>query len=93
MFGSWKLDQNIGNYNNLPEEVKTAFIGAFKNLLGAQIVPVMYLGSQVVNGINYLLLATSTPVVSNAQSSLVRVIINASPGGEKYSIVSIDPIA
>ena len=93
MFGTWKLDSHLNDGVELPENVKTAFIEATRNLLGAKIVPVLYLGYQIVNGTNHMLLCTSTPVVSAATSSLVKVIINVSPGGERNTLLSIDPIA
>lgn len=51
-------------------------------LLGADYVPVLYVGKQVINGINYMIICKQTDAVSDALEHLVKIIINNAPTGE-----------
>ncbi|MCR5600228.1 MAG: hypothetical protein K6G33_05755 [Ruminococcus sp.] len=66
--GDTKLDKN--------PKVKEAFDAAIKDSLGVQFDSVAYLGSQVVAGINYLVLCKTTVVYPGAEPKLTFVTIN-----------------
>lgn len=51
-------------------------------LLGADYVPVLYVGKQVINDINYMVICKQTVAVSDAPEHLVKIIINNAPTGE-----------
>ena len=73
LLGGWTIYD--GETAALPEEVQTAFDSASKELLGNKLVPVAYLGSQVVAGTNDAILCKSTPVTLNPETKLVVVIL------------------
>ena len=89
MLGSWDIDEmkNV----NLPQKLASAFTeitGGF----GADYMPVLYVGKQIVNGTNYCILAVQTIVTANPVKNLVKMIINVGLDG-KASLVSVSGIA
>ncbi|MBR0204188.1 MAG: hypothetical protein IJQ56_07480, partial [Synergistaceae bacterium] len=65
LLGGWNLDEVKAC--NLPQKAQTAFIAATSELVGADYEPICYLGSQVVNGTNYRILAIMKPVTPNPE--------------------------
>ena len=55
ILGGWNLDEVKGC--SLPQKVATDFTAVTSELVGADYEPIAYLGSQVVNGTNYWILA------------------------------------
>ena len=49
--GAWNVDEMKGC--NLPQKVASAFTAVTGELVGADYMPVLYVGSQDVNGRNY----------------------------------------
>ena len=49
---------------------------AFEGYVGYSMHPIAYLGSQMVNGMNYIFAATGEPVMQDAEKQAVIVIIN-----------------
>lgn len=88
--GGWKIDEMKSV--NLPQKAQSAFTAVTGGLVGAEYQPVLYVGSQVVNGTNYCIIAIQTLVEPNAEKRLVKMIINVSAGGET-SLVSVSGIA
>lgn len=88
--GDWSLDDVKGC--NLPQKVQSAFTDATSELVGADYEPIAYLGSQVVNGTNYKILALKTPVVPNGTKSFVKMIVNYGTDGTSR-LVSISRAA
>lgn len=74
LLGGWTISENE-TAAALPEDVQNAFDAASKELLGNKLVPVAYLGSQVVAGTNNAILCKSTPVTLNPETKLVVVIL------------------
>lgn len=70
--GGFELGGVDIDINNVPDEVRDALNG----FVGADIEPVMLLATQVVHGINFYVLAKSTPVVPDAKSKAVVIKIN-----------------
>ena len=88
-----KIVRVIDN-EKLDEEVELAFTEVTKELKGMSYKPVMYLGKQPVNGINYLLIAEDIRTTKNKDKSIVGIIINIPPGegaikGEGAKIVRV----
>lgn len=79
--GGWTVNPDATE-GVLPEEVKAAFDAATSKLLGVEYVPVAYLGSQVVAGTNYAVLAKKTAVAPDAETTLAVLIINADLNGD-----------
>lgn len=81
---------------NLPQRVASVFT-AVTEILGGTYEPLLYIGSQIVNGINYCVIAKQTiPSPGGAYEHVVAMTMNQKPGeaneGEKYSLVDITTI-
>lgn len=88
-FGEWNVNVTVGG---MPEKVATAF-GKLEDLIGAEYIPIAYIGSQVVNGINHAVLAQQRIVSANPINNIVLVIFNEKPGTmEIPAIVGIERI-
>lgn len=87
--GSWELTEMKAC--NLPEDVATGFSQVVHNLMGANYVPVLYAGQQVVHGINHMIICEQTLTVSITSKHLVKMVLNDAFGGN-WSIVSIEQI-
>lgn len=63
----------------LPDEAVEVWSEAFEGFVGSDILPVCYLGSQIVKGINYIFAAQVNPLVVEklANQKLAVVIINS----------------
>ena len=88
--GGWVLADTI-QPGNLPEKVATAWSELMQNIAGAKYVPVLYVGTQLVNGTNHMILSRQDLSVLNGESHLVKVILNCALTGE-WSILSIETI-
>lgn len=88
--GSWDISEIKGC--NLPQKAQSAFTAVTGELVGADYQPVLYVGSQLVNGTNYCILAVQTIITAEPEKRLVKVIINVSSNG-KASLVSVSGIA
>ena len=76
---------------NLPQKAASAFTCATQDLVGASYQPVLYVGSQVVNGTNYCILALQTLSTAQPKKRLVKLIINESLNAE-YRLESVSII-
>ena len=90
VLGSWNIDEMKGC--NLPQKVQSAFTSVTGELVGADYQPVLYVGSQIVNGTNYCILAIQTIITAEPKKNLVKVIVNVSTSGVA-SLVSVSGIA
>lgn len=94
MFGGIELTEFKGSVS-LPQVLASAYVECVESLIGASYKPVLFIGTQLVNGTNYYLLAEQT--IMNAQNTrqLVEVVINVPAGsvdGKGASLVKIAPI-
>ena len=90
VLGGWNIDDMKGC--NLPQKVQSAFTTVTSELVGADYQPVLYIGSQVVNGMNYCVLAKQTIITATPENRLVKMIINVDTKGVA-SLVSVSGIA
>ena len=90
LLGGWNIDEIKGC--NLPQKAASAFTAVTGGLVGAEYQPVLYVGSQTVNGTNYCILALQTLVIPNPEKRLVKMIINVSSAGVA-SLVSVSGVA
>ena len=88
--GSWDISEIKGC--NLPQKAQSAFTAVTGELVGADYQPVLYVGSQLVNGTNYCILAIQTIITAEPKKNLVKVIVNVSTNGVA-SLVSVSGIA
>ena len=70
---------------DIPAEAKAAFDAQFEAFVGSKVEPFAYLGSQVVNGINYIFAATVTPVTQEPVVSAAIVIVNNTTGEVSFT--------
>lgn len=87
--GGWNYDELKGC--NLPQKAASAFTDVTENLVGANYEPVLYVGSQPVNGTNYCVLALQTSVTATPEKRLMKLIINVDGTG-KSSLVSVSVV-
>ena len=71
----------------LPQVLNNAFYEVTSKLMGAKYVPVLYVGSQIVHGTNYYLIAEQTLMNANKTKHIVKMVINVNEGGN--SLVEI----
>lgn len=93
MVGAWNYD--VLKSCNLPEKVATGFSSVFASFVGADYTPVLYCGTQVVHGVNHMIICKSRICHKDAVDRLTKVILNEVPEDEinsKWSIVSIEEI-
>ena len=90
LLGGWNLDEVKGTA--LPQKVQSAFTAVTGELVGADYMPVLYVGSQVVNGMNYCVLAKQTIITATPEYRLVKMVINVDTKGVA-SLVSVSGLA
>ena len=89
LLGGWDISELKGC--NLPQKAQSAFTGATMDLVGADYQPVLYVGSQQVNGTNYCILALQTLMVANSKKRLVKMVIHEALDGT-CKLLSVSPI-
>ena len=87
--GGWKFEDFKGI--KLAQKAASAFSGAVDGITGAGYIPLLFIGTQVVNGTNYAFIAMQTLVLAEPRKRIVKLIVNESTDG-KYAIVSTTPI-
>ncbi len=91
--GGWTITDEAKNYPEckLPEGVDLAFKKATENVIGAKYTPLMFLGTQVVSGTNYMILCRE--VLSDKESTvkICTMILNMPVSGEAQ-ILAVNPI-
>ena len=75
----------------LPSEVQDCFDEAIGSLLGVNYVPLLYVGSQVVKGMNYYILCEATAVYPGAVPYPALVCVNTFQ--DVNTVVSIEPVS
>ena len=87
--GGWEFSVSV---DAMPEKIATAIGELNEHLIGAKYRPIAYLGSQVVKGINYAVLAEQ--IISDAANTknIVLIIFNVAPGSLKATLVYIEPV-
>ena len=78
--GGWNIDEMKGV--NLPQKVASAFTEVTSGLTGAEYEPVLYVGEQIVNGVNYCIICVQTLVTPSSPKRLVKMVINVNIEGE-----------
>ena len=82
---------NIIESEELQPEVQTAFATVEKSLVGVSYKPVLYMGSQIVRGVNHFIVCEAKTIYPGAQPYAAVMCINIFEG--KASLVGIAPIA
>ncbi len=80
----------IEEETNVPEDIKLIFEKATKQLIGVGYKMLLFVGTQVVKGINYHFVCESRVLYPGAEPKAVHLIVNEFQG--QVSVVSITPI-
>lgn len=74
--GGIKVDPSL----DIPEDAKKAFDKAFEGFVGSKVEPFVYLGSQLVKGVDYIFAATLTSVTAEPSTKAAIVTVNSLTG-------------
>ena len=88
MFGSVKVVEQQA-MTKFSQPAATAW-SAIEGLAGASYKPMAFVGTQQVNGVNYVFIAEQTLITANPERHIVIVKVNALDG--KYTLVGIEQI-
>ena len=83
--GEIKFEEFEG-LTTMPQKAASAFTGGLEGLVGASYKPLLYVGEQVVKGVNYHFIAEQTRSTREPVRHIVKIAINEFEG--KYSIVA-----
>lgn len=87
MLGSWKVNIQVGKY---PQKVASAISNI--TILGAEYTPIVYLGSQEVNGVNHAVLAEQLVTTGKDSKNAVVMIFNEKPNDTVATLVNIERV-
>ena len=76
---------------DLPEEAKEAFENGTKQLMGMNYKPIVYVGSQVVKGMNYYYICEAKGVYPDAKPFAVMLGVNVFQ--DQATVFSVTPLA
>jgi hypothetical protein len=85
--GGWKLADF--QEAKLPPAVEKGFNETAGKLIGVGYKPVLYLGSQLVNGINHAVLCTARPAVKDPVTKLAVVYLHEALGTGAFELLSV----
>ena len=91
MFGQIELE-NFTALTEMPQKAASAW-SEVDRLVGASFKPILYLGTQVVHGVNHWFLAERTIVALNSDRRLVKLAINELNGKFKFVSNSVQVVA
>lgn len=75
MFGGWILENDF-NIGTLPQKVATGFEKVFDGWVGASYEPILYLGHQIVNGVNHAILCKQNVITKDPSEHIVKIILH-----------------
>lgn len=89
ILGGWVIPETP----EVTDEVRKIFEDAVSDLVGSKMVPFAYLGSQLVSGRNYKVVARVTPISPGAHEKLsVFTIYKSLDEGKKPEITDVSEI-
>lgn len=90
--GGWQITEDALAYSacNLPEDVASVFSQVTKDLEGARYEPLMYLATQVVSGINHMILCRVTLSDEEHTVKISTIILNVPVSGEPHILTVND---
>lgn len=66
---------------SLPQDLATAFSEVNGGILGATYMPIWYVGTQLVNGVNHMLICKEIRTTRTQNQMIVAMVINIPPAG------------
>lgn len=91
MFGKIQLEKFEG-ITTMPQDAASAWSGGMEGLVGADYKPLLYLGKQIVKGVNYWFIAEQTLVTHPPIRRVVKLAINEFNGAYELVGDSIEDI-
>ena len=91
MFGQIELE-NFTALTEMPQKAASAW-SEVDRLVGASFKPILYIGTQLVHGVNHWFLAERTIVALNSDRRLVKLAINELNGKFKFVANSVQVVA
>ena len=88
-FGKWEVNVS---FDSMPQPVATAVADLNDKIIGARYNAIAYLGSQVVNGTNYAVLAEQTLATGDGGKNIVTIVFNQKPDDVNATLVGIDRV-
>lgn len=77
--------EDFKGLTSMPQKAASAWAGATEGLLGVGYVPLVFVGTQPVRGVNYWFIALKTLVTAQPKKEIVKMAINEFQG--EYAIV------
>lgn len=97
LFGSIQFGGKLGGYkianhsaHQLPQDLATGFDKLTEKIIGVSYEPIWYLGSQIVNGTNHLLICRQTRTDKDSTQKIVALVVNISTDGIPSIVEVID---
>ena len=91
MLGQIELE-NFTALTEMPQKAASAW-SEVDRLVGASFKPILYIGTQLVHGVNHWFLAERTIVALNSDRRLVKLAINELNGKFKFVANSVQVVA
>ncbi|MBR1805469.1 MAG: hypothetical protein IJ774_03675 [Selenomonadaceae bacterium] len=91
MLGQIELE-NFTALTEMPQKAASAW-SEVERLVGASFKPILYLGTQIVHGVNHWFLAERTIVALNSERRLVKLAVNELGGKFKFVANSVQVVA
>ena len=91
MLGQIELE-NFTALTEMPQKAASAW-SEVDRLVGASFKPILYIGTQIVHGVNHWFLAERTIVALNSDRRLVKLAINELNGKFKFVANSVQVVA
>lgn len=90
--GAVKLEQ-FEELTAMPQKAASAWTGALGDIVGASYKPLLFVGTQLVKGVNYWFIAEQTLVTARPERHVVKLAINEF--GDTYKLIphSIERLA
>lgn len=91
--GGWTITKDALNCPvcSLPQDVATAFSQVTEHWVGAKYEPLLYAATQVVNGINHMIVCRETMSDADRTVKISTMVLNIPATGEPQ-IVVINPL-
>ncbi|MBQ6296151.1 MAG: hypothetical protein IJK81_00390 [Selenomonadaceae bacterium] len=89
MLGQINLENFVG-LMSMPQKPQSAWDAVFSELVGATYKPLIYVGDQLVHGVNYFYIAEQTLITNPPVRRLVKLAINEFDG--YYKLVGVQEI-
>lgn len=88
-FGEIDIIEQQG-LTSMPQEAASAWHGAMGEIVGAEYVPLLYVGGQPVKGVNHVFIAQQTLILAKPERHIVLVTVNEF--SSNFNLVSIERI-